>query len=483
MRIVEALSKLKLNKTFIAVIGIIFFELLMYILTPYIHSNIKIIIGGLSFAIIVGYIIYLHRAKDFSSNKFIYVIIILGILIRTMYVIYTPITIRQHDVEELDGVGHLGYINTIYETGKLPESREWQFYHPPLFHFIGSTWLHINDAFNVPFDISLEGLQFLTLFFSSVMLLVFYKIINYLKIDSWYKIIINMFLAFFPTFVILAGSINNDCLLVLLQALTILYLIKFNEEMSYKNTIFLALFIGLAAMTKISGVIIAIPILFIFIKKLVYSYKNKKLFSFFKKMTVFALIALPIGLWYQIRLIVLFKGFSIPDVTSQIINNYGFISRFLTISFKQIFYEIYCEIPGDYNLFAYLVKCSIFGEYSYKINDIYALSMLVLNFFIIVFSLFATIYYAYRIFKTKGNENINILFNVWIVNIISFIIFNIRQPFTCSMDYRYIPLTCLVGIVLICYLLNNLKIEKIKDVFYSIILLFNLICFLFFFLI
>lgn len=482
MRIVEAVNKFKNNKTFVAVIFIIIFELLMYILTPIVHNNIKIIIGLLCFIVVVGYLIYLSKTKDFSSNKFIYVIIILGIFIRTMYVIYTPITLRQHDVEKLDGNGHLAYINTIYETGKLPETRKWQFYHPPLFHFIGATWLHVNNLFNVPFNNSLEGLQFLTLFFSSLMLVVFYKIVDYLKIDNQYKIIINMFLAFFPTFIIFSGSINNDCLLVLLQLLTILYLIKFNENMSYKNTVFLALFVGLSAMTKISGVIIAVSIMYIFIKKLIISYKNKDIFNFLKKIFLFALIALPLGLWYQIRLLVLFNDFSVPDVKSQLISNYGIVSRFLTISFSQLF-EGYCKIASDYNIFAYIVKSSIFGEYSYSINGTFSRILLLINFYLIVLSLVATIYYVYCIIKRKDNTIINILFINWFANIVSYVIFNIRQPFTCSMDYRYISLTCLSGIVLICYLINNFKRDRLKDLIYSLIVLFNIACFIFFFLI
>ena len=53
---------------------------------------------------------------------------IIGIMLRLIYVTYTPITIRQHDMEEK--VGHLAYIETIYKTGILlcsPNNRQKKF--------------------------------------------------------------------------------------------------------------------------------------------------------------------------------------------------------------------------------------------------------------------------------------------------------------------------------------------------------------------
>ena len=43
--------------------------------------------------------------------------------------------------------GHLAYIETIYQTGKLPTSNSWQFYQQPLHHIIAAGWLKINEFF------------------------------------------------------------------------------------------------------------------------------------------------------------------------------------------------------------------------------------------------------------------------------------------------------------------------------------------------
>ena len=88
--------------------------------------------------------------RGFTDENITNIIIIIGILLRTMYIIYTPITERQHDVDYFNYEGHLSYINTIYETGKLPETNEWQYYHPPLHHFLSAVWLKTTEVlFNV----------------------------------------------------------------------------------------------------------------------------------------------------------------------------------------------------------------------------------------------------------------------------------------------------------------------------------------------
>ena len=52
------------------------------------------------------------------------------------------------------------------------------------------------------------------------------RIVEKIEIRNIYKILIMAVMAFHPTFIILAGSINNDVLMILLSFYIILYLIK-----------------------------------------------------------------------------------------------------------------------------------------------------------------------------------------------------------------------------------------------------------------
>ena len=103
-------------------ITIIFF-IFIYIIQPIIENHIKII-TIVSILLVVGVFYAIKRIKKLRINykDIVLIIMILGILIRAMYIIYTPITERQHDVYSINDQGHLGYIYTIYQTGKLPDT-------------------------------------------------------------------------------------------------------------------------------------------------------------------------------------------------------------------------------------------------------------------------------------------------------------------------------------------------------------------------
>ncbi len=471
---------LKSNHTLLFVLGLILFEVLVYICEPLISTNIRL----LSLIVIVlCSIIYLISSMQTTKNhpkRLVYLFMVIGVILRTMYAVYTPITTRQHDVESLDSNGHLKYIYTLYSEGHLPSTNEWQFYHPPLFHSLAVGWLKINDLFHVPLDRSLEGIQVLTVLFSSLMMLTIYKITQRLKIGDHAKVLINALVAVYPTFIILAGSINNDCLTIFLQFLILLYLLKWYEQDNLQNTIILGLITGLCVMTKLSGGIMAIPILYIFIKKFIDYYKSDKkvLPKLIYKILLFGIISLPIGLWYQVRCYIMFGHNNIPVPGDFLyIGNYSIYERFLSISFSSMFGSVFCVIPGDYNIFAYIVKCSIFGEYSYGNANVIHLSMLLFNFILIILSLFFTIKY---IFNKKHKSLIKTLLLVnWVVNLISYYVFNIKYPYLCTMDFRYIVPTVFTGVVFLVDGASNIHNWLIKRIILWSVYIFISLCFIF----
>ena len=194
------------------------------------------------------------------------IIIILALIIRLTYIIKTPYIEKQHDIEP-NGNG-LSYIFTIYETGRLPQDNIGQHYHPPLHQIICSIWLKIISIFSTNKAFLCESLQFVTLTYGVLMLYVIYNIAKELKFDSKIKLLLMFIVAFHPFLIILSGSLNNDCLCVLLTIWTILRLIKWYKNESMKNTIILAITTGLCVMTKTSGAIVAIPIMYVFLLRL-----------------------------------------------------------------------------------------------------------------------------------------------------------------------------------------------------------------------
>lgn len=464
-------------KILIHIFIILMFELYIQSLSTNIHSNIKLVTLILILLVILISII-IDKKKKLSTKNITNIIIIIGILLRTMYIIYTPITERQHDVDYFNYEGHLSYINTIYETGKLPETNAMQYYHPPLHHIIGAGWLKINEIFfNTPLMVNIENLQILTLLFSSLTLYVISLILSRIKIKDKYKHLINIFFSVHPTFIILSGSINNDCLEYLFQFLILLYILKYYEKPTLKNSIILGIITGLCMLTKFNGLIMLGPITIMFLYKI---YKDKKINEALKNYGICIIIALILGLSFQIRSILLFGSNAIPEPGDFLsLKNYNIIERMVIPSITTMF-DKFCKLPGDYNLFAYIVKSSIFGEYHFNISNVFYYSYLIVNLFLILFSTILIIKNIKNIFKDKI---LLLLITNYFINIISYLYFNYKYPFICTMDFRYIVPTLMTGITLLVLESNNTSNKRLSIIIDISIIIFIILSLIFLFLI
>lgn len=397
------------------------------------------------------------------------IIIILALIIRLTYIIKTPYTEKQHDVEP-NGNG-LSYIFTIYETGHLPQDNIGQHYHPPLHQIICAIWLKIISIFTTNKAFLCESLQFVTLTYGMLMLYVIYNIAKELKFDNKIKLLLMFIVAFHPFLIILSGSLNNDCLCVLLTMWTILRLIKWYKNESLKNTTILAITTGLCVMTKTSGAIVAIPIIYVFLLRLYKEIKKSqnKVNTFKKYMYLyifFGCIALPIGLWYPIRNYIEFKQPILyvmdPHNSDLYVGNYTILQRFLP--FSNEISKIYCDPWTDYNIPIFLLKCSLFEEYTWKTgiltNICYCISIMI-NLILIIYTIYCIIKNLCD--KNKQNQIWKIaLFLLFIFNILSYITMNIKLPYGCTMDFRYMVPTIFAGAIFVGFELENMRKKKQK---------------------
>ena len=308
---------------------------------------------------------------------------------------------------------------------------------------------------------SLEGIQIWSLLFSAGLIIITDKIFEKLKINNHWRYLGDLIIASHPSLIIFSGSINNDCLLVFLQALIILELIIWYRDSSYKNIIILAITTGLCVMTKANGAIMAIPILYVFIKKFIILYKDKKISKkFFYQMGLFLIISLPIGLWFQVRNMILFDTVKIPTPNERLsLREIPLIKRLLGFNIMNLFRFV--DFESDYNIFILILKTTVFGEFSY--NDMLFIipMLLVTNILLIIIGLFYIITYIFK----KKNFIINILFITWITSLIMEIIFNIKYPYICTANFRYIVISLLPGIIMPIFMLKDKEDSLICDVF------------------
>ena len=309
-----------------------------------------------------------------KNKKIIFFIIVLAIIIRIIFAFSTKINTFQFDFGTSDVIEaedydklytnynqglhkarHINYIMRLYHNEGFSDEIKGQFYHPPLHYLIMSNWLKLMDIVSNNSIIKLESMKFVTIIYSFVFLITFYKILNELEIEN--KLVPMMLISFYPLFIYMSGLLNNDMLVAMFSMISILYLIKWEKNPSIKNTIILANAIGFGLMTKTAIFVMFIPAVIIYFKKLIETNKKgesvKKLII---ELIIFSAICFPLGLWFHFYYLLKgeitigiaepFEYFSLKD--------YSLIQRFGFTSLAKM---------NFYNLWNYL----LFSSYNFDI--------------------------------------------------------------------------------------------------------------------
>ena len=416
-------------------------------------------------------VLFIRSKYQINDTIIIAVLIALGIAIRFVYILYTGNLDRQHDGETYDNpTGHLGYIRYWYENGlKLPDVdvREyWQYYHPPLHHWIMAALLKLLTLFGVSFEKAREAIQILPMLYSSLTMIVCYRIFRMVRLRGNPLIAAMAIICFHPTFIIFAGSFNNDMLSTLFMAAVVMWGLRWYREPVARNIIPLALCVGLGMMTKLSVWMTAPAVALMFLVILIRNIK--KPLRYIGQYALFGVICVPLGLWWQLRSLILYQV-PLTYVPNLGVNNvmysgnmplaqrlFDFGSRQLRFVYGSV--TIVDAPYNEYNPTIGLFKTAIFDECSNSINDIHFPQIRVTGpiLFWISVILFLTCFVCFIISMIRKSENADSAERAYFsllfaVNLISYYAFCIAYPLSCSFNIRYamllIPL-CAMGLAL-----------------------------------
>ncbi len=409
-----------------------------YAVKPETKELIPQLVVGVAAAVSTVYLFLEYKLERLDTKRIIAVMFILGFALRLMYCLKYSYSQNQHDVESLVSSGHLSYLYNL-ATGKgLPQSNDWQFSHPPLHHFLSSLVVRASLALGFRNATAFENVQLLTCFYSTLTMFVGYAILKECKVEGRALVIGSLLLSFHPTFFILAGSINNDILTILLSAFALLYLIKWNNKPSWLNALLCGSFVGLGMMTKFSAALVAVVAAVSVIVKFATD-KTLKFPEFLAHTCIFLAVMLPLGLWYQVRNGILFQqplGYVAPISTESklYIGNMSITERMLT-PFSSNKLGVYVDVWNEHNLWQYLIRNSLFGEYSFG-NEGIAYIAVYANLLVTALTVVAVVL---LIIKRKMFVGAMLPVTVMLVCFWAFFIyFNISSPFRCSMDFRYV---------------------------------------------
>lgn len=419
--------------------------------------------------------------KKLDAKTAIFFMIAVGVVIRLTYVLYTDIDTRQYDVGFAysnktgnypwsNWRGHMEYIYTIFSTGKLPPIQSiencYQYYHPPLWHMVAASWMKLNETMGFEVLRNAQSIQFVTCFCSSSIMVIAYRIFSELGIKEKHSVWVMPLICFLPVFYIMGGCINNDMLMLMLSFISILYYVRWYRRGGWKDIIICGLTLGLSMMTKTSAVILAIPYGLFFIVRFIVNKNDTNTvlrLKIFGQYVVFAIVSIPIGIWYPIRNLIKYDQplnyvLRFSDTHTLYCGDSSIIDRFFKFPFNQFTDFIYANSSRDYNIWAYMFKTSLFEEY-YTYGNVDTLAK-VLFIAVVALGLLAFCAMIYMICKSVKSiivnktvyslDHLSLFFAVmWIAVLVSYIVFNVSYPFGCTMDVRYIIPAVFATVVLL----------------------------------
>ncbi|MBD5462443.1 MAG: hypothetical protein HDR24_05210 [Lachnospiraceae bacterium] len=440
----------------------------------------KVLVLSCFFLAYAGIFFYLKATRRIDENSAVFMMILLGVLLRCAYVLLSGLYDRQHDAGAYTGMGtdfvnpgHIGYIEYIYKFHKLPDLNPYElfaYYHPPLHHILSFIWLQLNIWLGVAEDLAFENLQILTLFYSCLCMVITWKILKVLEIRGNGLYIGLAFIVFHPATIVMAGSVNNDMLTILFMCLIILESLKWLRDKNLAGLVRLALYIGFGMITKLNSAVLAIPLALLFLKHFISVIRSKDksaILQWIKNYCVFGVIVAPIGLSWIVRNLIRFSekpGVPVPGETSPMYTApFSLWSRlgipaFSDWNFAFPFHPISAKACN--NTWVIMFHTSLFAEeYPVDLPDILLVLCQITFVLAVILGIATAILLAAVLLNKRTNrEDTIFLLTGYVIMLISFAAFVIIYPYTCSSDFRYVAI-CLVYIAIALGLGNKYYIS------------------------
>ena len=459
--------------------GVFTLLFLFFITLMNLPFSLSLGITGLSALLVITVCLWL--AKQLTAKRGVLLLFAAGFLLRLCYVLYTTVVTRQHDVWYFtngDFYGfyhqrHAEYIEYIATYLNLPVTDPTavglsQLYHPPFHHLLAGLWLRLNTLLGFSYPAACENIQLLTLFYSCAIMVLGYKILRFLGCKGFSLFLPLAILTFHPTFILMAGSVNNDLLSITLAIYALYATLRWAKEPTVKHIVLIALGVGFSMMSKLSGGLVAPAIALVFVWKWWESAqkKNGSFFPLFRQFALFGIICIPLALWWQTRNLILFDlpltyVPALSENSGQYLGDYTVAQRLLGVP-KESLREIFVVwrdqgIQAEYNEFnclLALLKSSMFGEFTlfdsasplalHKAGIVASKILFYANFALIACSLGCGIYLFTK--KEQRHSPAFWLFAlVWGVLLVSYIRFCFSYPQTCTQNFRYAVPTLMAG--------------------------------------
>lgn len=380
--------------------------------------------------------------KSITIEALVFYIVILGCMVRAGYALYNNIYIRAHDLGDFDNFENAGkgaYLMWLVKNGRLPDSYAGQYYHAPFSYLASALGCKLVSPFLKECNsfVMVSAGKLAPCLASCGVLFMTPKLCKALEIPKKAVPVITLLVASYPGFFLISGRISEDAFSCFFVMAELLYTIYWYEKTTIKNTLLLAVVYGLGISTNISCCLPAVFTVIVFLHHIISDKEKRKLYLSY--ILLFGAVSLPLGLWYYVRNYVLFKmpfTYTMPqDVGNSLWRgDCSLWDRYKPLDIRNILHSPFANPFEDANLFTYMLKSELFGEFTYNIGLLVPYIILLIN---LVFSICSIGYLVICAVKRR-TEKRHVFFYILLPVYFLFIIYSYwKHPFGCSMDARY----------------------------------------------
>lgn len=454
----------------------------------------------------------------------------MAILLSAFFVLLLNLSRTDYNTYSYDllegGTGHLNYIEYVVNNNALPRPDSgWVYYHPGLYYITAAVFYRAEQFLGI-MNIY-KGLQSLSLMFFMVFLVFAALILRKMVKDKIFFAVALAVLAFWPSGFIHSIRIGNDVLFYTFFAAALYFINDWYKSRSMKDLYLATLFASLDFMTKTNGAIIVAIVLLLLLFEFL---KQKDKLAYIRKMVwVLVIFAASFGISRFNHYYYAIKEQRSDWYLAGLVNITATTSGGLYVGNQPINY-IYFDLPtmmtepyvstwvdkgGRQYFWNFLLKSSMFGEFSYEGTLRALLSILLNNLFLLMCAYFVAavffwgftkrdrhlpvresgnrpmFYSAYgrrfrntlfmktarrttspllikveltrrHYFSRYKNRVFEVLLLAVLLSVLMMIAYRINKPLSALADFRYVYPLLISFLVLFCFALEVFRDKSLK---------------------
>lgn len=323
-------------------------------------------------------------------------------------------------------------------------------YHPILHFFLAAAEMRFALLFTDSMQIAAETAQVAFCCYMLGYYLICDKILRLFNLQSISYFCGLLLVIFFPAYNAISGFFNNDCLLLPLQAGTIYYSLLYYPNGERKNLIYLFIFATLAALTKLSAIVV-LPLTAVILLLQLIQHNDKQTWLEISIFSIFLLCGLAIWPLYQHFFLHVGADF-VPPQEHLSLKSYSYWQRFNPLGawfYERMFYNDF-----GINLWETMTKTALFGQwdFSYRADDI----MPMVHTLVWIFKAILLLLWGVVIYFCFSNRTTN----SWLALILLMgilagqVAFGLMHPYMCNQDFRYVAIITLAWAILLAQFCN-----------------------------